>query len=210
MITRGHLAVAALTLLVLASSAACGASNSQTATDGTSATTSSSPAAGSTKSVQATPGNRSSNQSRAATCNDRQGDGKPLDIAAVKLTQVGDQLVVTFTTTTNPPSSGTTFWSLLVASSSGDKAGQLGVKFLDGQQIAHFVFDSGTAQQTNLEDQATVAGKTITARFPYAVVDSYGPGWTWRAATSVNGDDVDACPEEGADPLNPGTLTFPG
>lgn len=38
MITRGHLTVAALTLFVLAGSAACGGSNSQTATGGTSAT----------------------------------------------------------------------------------------------------------------------------------------------------------------------------
>lgn len=202
-------AMTALTLLAVTGLAACGGSGSRTAT-GTPKTEPSSPASSSPMSTETTPGTGSSQQARAVTCNDPPGDGRPLDISAVKLAHVGDHLVVNFTTTTTPPSSGTTLWSLQVASASGDKAGQLGVKFLDGRQIAHFVFDLGTAKQTNLEGGTTVAGKTLTASFPYAAVTSLGLNWTWRAETSVDGLDVDACPQEGDDPLNPATLTFPG
>jgi hypothetical protein len=126
------------------------------------------------------------------------------------LAHTDDQLVVTFTTTAAAPTAGTALWSLMVASAAGDKSGQLGVKFLDGGQIAHFVFDFGTAQQTNLQRPVAVTAKTITASFPYTALDALGVDWTWRAVTNVDGNDVDSCPQEGNDSPSPTKLTFPG
>jgi hypothetical protein len=85
---------------------------------------------------------------------------------------------------------------------------QLGVKFLGGKQIAHFTFDFGSAQQQNVTGAVSLAGTMLAAEFPYDAVAGLGETWKWSATTNVQGDDVDNCPDEGPDSLNPRTVSF--
>lgn len=149
-------------------------------------------------------------KAEAATCADKSGDGRPADIRSVALRHDGDQLVARFQLTSRPPGSGTVHWAILVSSPSGDRALQLGVKFLDGKQIAQYVFDAGSAKQENVPGDVSLAGTVLTAAFPYDAVAELGATWKWSATTNVQGDDVDDCPDEGDDALNPRTVSFPG
>jgi hypothetical protein len=88
-------------------------------------------------------------------------------------------------------------WSVTAWSRSGDRAFQLGVKYLDGEQIAYFVFDVGGAQQQNLPGTPSLDGPVLTALFPYDAIEDLGQRWRWSAGTNVEGDDVDDCPDEG-------------
>jgi hypothetical protein len=142
-------------------------------------------------------------------CRDKAGDGKPADIRSVALRRDGDRLMIRFELTARPPTAGTALWAVSAASPSGDEALQLGVKFLDGKQIAHFTFDFGSAQQQNLPGAASLEGAVLIADFPYQAVARLGQSWRWSATMNVQGDDVDSCPDKGADSLNPRTESFP-
>lgn len=139
---------------------------------------------------------------------DKKGDGKPADIRSVALRRNGDRLVIRFELTAPPPSAGTVLWVINAASPSGNEALQLGFKFLDGKQIAHFIFDYGSAQQ-NLTGDVSLAGTALIAEFPYDAVAELGETWSWSATTNVQGDDADECPDKGDDGLNPRTESFP-
>jgi hypothetical protein len=82
-------------------------------------------------------------------------------------------------------------------------------KWLDGELIAYFVFDSAEAQQQNLDGQPVVDGKVVTAVFPWDAVSDLGAVWNWSATTTVEGEDADYCPEPGAEVLNPKKARFP-
>jgi hypothetical protein len=82
--------------------------------------------------------------------------------------------VIRFELTARPPTAGTAPWVISAASPSGGRALQLGVKFLDGKQIAHFTFDFGSAQQQNLIGAVSLAGTMLTAEFPYDAVAGLG------------------------------------
>jgi hypothetical protein len=100
-------------------------------------------------------------------------------------------------------------WAILAASPSGDQALQLGVRFQDGKQTTQYVFNVGSAEQQNLPTDASLAGTVLTARFPFGTVAELGKSWKWSATTNAGGDDVDDCPDEGDDALNPRTVRFP-
>jgi hypothetical protein len=168
----------------------------------------------STAASPATPGSEptttgSPSPAQASTCTDKRGDGESADIRSVVLREDGDRLEVMFELTSQPPSAGTVHWAILASSPSGDRALQLGVRFQDGKQIAHYVFDVGSADQKNLPGAASLAGAVLTTAFPYAAVAELGRTWKWSATTNVQGDDVDDCPDEGDDALNPRTVSFP-
>ncbi len=112
--------------------------------------------------------------------------------------------------TDRPPAVGTVLWSVTAFDLPGDQGLQLGVKHLDGEQIAYFVFDHDDAQQQNLPGTASVNGSVLTAAFPHDALQALGQRWKWHAVMTVEGNDVDRCPNEGSDPMKPRTLTFPG
>jgi hypothetical protein len=94
------------------------------------------------------------------------------------------------------PSNGTALYSATVFDDTGEHGVQLGVKYLDGEQIAYFVFSFDTYEQTNLNGAASVNGNTVSASFPAA---DLGPlrkadPASWSAAFSVEGNDVGECP----------------
>lgn len=144
----------------------------------------------------------------AATCTDTTGDGKPADIRSITLRRASEQLLVQFKLTARPLSAGTVLYSILASSPNGDRALQLGVKYLDGQQIAYFVFD-GEGPQQNLPGNASRDGSLLTAAFPYDAVTVLGETWKWSGNTNVEGRDVDDCPNAGADFRHPKKARFP-
>lgn len=111
------------------------------------------------------------------------------------LEQTDDGLVMTFAGLSVSPS-GTVLYSVTAFDDAGENGGQLGVKYQDSEQVGYFVFDFGTAEQTNLEGSPQVSGDTVTA----SVADAdLGPlseveVASWSAAYSVNGKDVGTCP----------------
>jgi hypothetical protein len=147
---------------------------------------------------------------RAASCTDAAGDGGPADLTTVELVEGGEGLRATFTlaaplnTTT-----GTALLSLMVSSQDGGTARQLGAKWIDGESVV-FVFDSGTAQNEYVKVPPIVDGGTVNVTFPRSAIEGLGDNWGWAATTSVDGADVDHCPEPTDDVLHPALLTFPG
>jgi len=117
----------------------------------------------------------------------------------------GDNLTATFTGTPIAPTDTTGLY-VSVYDSSGNNGGQMGAKFLDGEQIAYFVFDSGAANQVNLDGEADVSGSTVVLTFPKdaGMLDGLDLA-KWNAAYTLAGNDVGNCPSGGA-----ATLPFPG
>lgn len=121
------------------------------------------------------------------------------------LEQSDNGLAMTFTGLP-VPQTGTALYSVTAHDAAGEQGGQLGVKYQGGEQIAYFVFDFGTAEQTNLEGEAETSPDGITA----TVADAdLGPlsgveVASWSVAYNVNGNDVGTCPG-GID-----SLPFPG
>jgi hypothetical protein len=118
--------------------------------------------------------------------------------------------MVKFKLTARPPRVGIVLYSVTASSMKGDRVRQLGVKYLDGQQIAYFVFDpGGEPLQRNLAGNASRADSLLTAAFPYDAIAALGETWEWSGSTTVEGRDVDDCPNAGADTLNPKKARFP-
>jgi hypothetical protein len=131
------------------------------------------------------------------------------DLIGVVLARSADKFRVTWTTRRAAPASGTALWSLFVGSADGSESRQLGLKILDGRVIGHFVFDVRTAQQQNVNTARAPTGVNAIAEFPIEAVDSLGEGAHWAAGVNADGNDSDACPDVGPDPLNPQTLPLP-
>ena len=115
--------------------------------------------------------------------------------AHVTLTDDGENLVATFT---GQPvaDTNTTGYYITVYDKTSNNGGQLGVTYLDGEQISYFVFDEGEAVQENLPGEATVDGDTVTAKFPKsagALADVEIA--KWNAAFTLAGNDVGNCPK---------------
>lgn len=126
-----------------------------------------------------------------ATCSQRIAGASELSLTKTELRSTDEGLEVTWITSAPMPSSGTVLYS--VAASSGVDL-QLGVKFLDGAQIALFVFDFLEGGQSNLDGTATVEDTSVRAVFPQAEIDPLGKRFAWWAGLNVDGNDVDTCP----------------
>jgi hypothetical protein len=102
-----------------------------------------------------------------------------------------------FTFTGQPvPPSGTALYSATIFDKTGEYGVQLGVKFLDGEQIGYFVFSEDMVEQTNLDGEATVDSDTVSGSFPADSLGSLadaGPA-SWSAAINIEGTDVGLCP----------------
>jgi hypothetical protein len=140
-------------------------------------------------------------------CTDATGDAKTNDLRTVSLKRNGDHLSVTWNLVKRDTGAGTAGFYLNVASEDGNAAGQLGVTYNDGHQSGYFTF-----RDTNKEipGEAPTTRTSVTGSFPMAELQAYGPNFTWSAATTRNGKDVDACPDSTGDILNPAKLRFAG
>ena len=101
------------------------------------------------------------------------------------------------------PTTGTVLYVIDASDDSGNVSLNLGVKYLDGSQIAYYVFDFDSAYQTDLEGYATQQGNRVEAFFPQDAIADLEGRFMWRSVLNVRGDDVDSCPAGG-------DLPFPG
>ena len=124
------------------------------------------------------------------------------------LDRTANELRVTFTLVKPLPEAGSSGVFLNLSNPDGSVAMQTGVKWLDGAQIAYFVFDSGSAIQQNLSGEALVKGETIVATFPVDSLSPLGNLWEVQAVSSIDGKDADTAPEPGDDVLNPNRVTL--
>lgn len=70
------------------------------------------------------------------------------------------------------PPDGKVLWSVFFATPT-DRPRQLG-QLIDGQFSAQFIFDFGTGQQHDMDDDVAVAGDALVARYPLSAVDGWG------------------------------------
>lgn len=110
------------------------------------------------------------------------------------LTMKGDDLIAKFVTDGSVTDDVRAFYSVMVASSSGDKAKQLGLAFEHGERTSFFVFDAGEAKNQDLSGSTSQEGPHVVANFPASAVTDLGDGWTWTAGLSIDGTDVGFCP----------------
>ncbi|MGA8257825.1 MAG: hypothetical protein WB767_14750, partial [Nocardioides sp.] len=124
-----------------------------------------------------------SGQPRTATC---ALDGER-DIDVV-LDETGDALGVVFNGEAVAPS-GDSLYSVTVFDAAGENGVQVGMQFLDGEQVAYFIFDFSTAQQVNLPGAIVVDGKRIAGAFPLDEMDALSNAQiaSWSAAYSYLG-----------------------
>ena len=69
-----------------------------------------------------------------------------------------------------------------------------------------------TYRDTNKEiaDGAKVTPTSVTGSFPMSELEQYGPHFSWSATTTRDGNDVDACPDDSGDFMNPAEMRFAG
>ena len=155
-----------------------------------------------------TPSAAVSRPPTAAEVTDPKGDGQVgPDLTSVKLAKAGTDLVVTWTLTAPLPTTDTAGLYLNVASLDGSRAGQLGLLYLNGRQISHFVMLSGE-RNNEIPSAVTNSGNTITASFPLALLSPLGSTITWQAVATAARKDSDTAPDPGPDWLHPKTYAF--
>jgi hypothetical protein len=150
-----------------------------------------------------------SKQMVAASALDPAKDASHADVRKVALAHQNDSLAVDITLAASLPITESALVVVWVASADGESSRQLGMKWVDGELAAFFVFDSSVATQENLDGAPALKGGRIQATFPWSAVGDLGAGWTWRVVTNVDGKDVDSCPDEGSDALRPAKYVFP-
>lgn len=195
-----HASIIVSTAVLLA---ACGSPSSPSSGDSTPTGTvlPISPATASTSSTVGQPHGH-------ASATDNEGDGGDADLLGVGLGGSTSGLNVTYKLSTEPATTGTTLLAIFVTTPNGDQSWQLGLKYIDGDANV-FVFDMASGTQDNVDTTPQAQGGTVSVVFPAESVAPLGSSFKWRAVTNVDGTDVDSCPDEGDDMLNPVMASFP-
>lgn len=130
-------------------------------------------------------------------CKDAAGDSKSkaVDLDQVRLLSDGSLMFMTFTTAANVPATGTVLYSVTAWSADGKTGYQLGAKFQNGKEIANFVYNLTTNKQENITNGAVAADKTVSTRYPLAKLSGLGDTFGWSGTVTVDGADVDRCPD---------------
>ena len=149
-------------------------------TPGTTSPTSSAP-------LQAAP--------KGNACLDAKSDATKNDLTTVTLKRDGDYLDVTWTMVKRDTGAGKASFYLNVVSETGDASGQLGVRYLDGRQVAYPTFHDTNKE---ISGSAQTTPTSVTASFPMSEFKQVGPNFKWQAATSGDDNEMDACPAVGS------------
>jgi hypothetical protein len=142
-----------------------------------------------------TPAKAQPSKEDSNACKDPKSDATTNDLTSVALKRDGDYLDVTWTMVKRDTGAGKAGFYLNVASEDGTAGGQLGVKYLDGRQVAYFTFFDTNKE---ISGSAQVTAKSVTASFPMSELDQVGPNFMWQGATIRDSNDMDACPEVGS------------
>ena len=131
-----------------------------------------------------------------ATCKDPAGDAEINDIQSISLMRHGDDLMVTWTVKSRVNLGGESVGFLLnLSSKNGRHDGQASVRFTNGKQSSFSTSSSTEATSKELDRQAEVAGRSVVASFPMADLAEFGLPFRYSAATTLDGEDLDACPD---------------
>ncbi len=136
-----------------------------------------------------------------STCVDETGDGSSgVDIQEVSLSNDGSLVFasVKLTEPVQPTDVDSLSFLTLAYSADGEQGYQFGTKFSGGSEIANFVFDTTAASQENVTNGAVFADGQVAVRYPVALLESLGPGFTWYTTVTLDGQDVDSCGDSSA------------
>jgi hypothetical protein len=112
-------------------------------------------------------------------------------LAAATVNRRLSDVALTWTVDGETPRSGTWLLSTTLTGGADGPIHQFGVKFLDGDLIASFVFDHVAAQQYNFAQVTPQrVGDRWSATFPTADLDIAASG-RWRANLTVDGADTE-------------------
>lgn len=114
-------------------------------------------------------------------------------------------MFVEFTTLGDIPTVGTVLYSVTAWSPDGKTGYQFGAKFQNGREIANFVYNLTTNKQENITNGAVAADKTVSTRYPLAKLMGLGDTFGWSGTVTVDGTDVDRCPDGDAKTPFPGS-----
>ncbi|MDD1478675.1 hypothetical protein [Arthrobacter sp. H16F315] len=130
-------------------------------------------------------------------CKDGAGDStsKAVDLDQVRLLSDGSLMFVVFTTGDDVPTTGTVLYSITAWSLDGKTGYQIGSKFQNGREIANFVFNLTTSKQENITNGAVAADKQVSTRYPLSKLAGLGAAFAWSGTVTVDGADVDRCPD---------------
>src|SRR4029079_14130355 len=92
---------------------------------------------------------------------------------------------------------GTTSFYLNVVSETGDASGQLGVRYLDGRQVAYPAFHDTNKE---ISGSAQTTPTSVTASSPMSELQQVGANFKWQSATSGSDNHMHACPPVGSTP----------
>jgi hypothetical protein len=78
----------------------------------------------------------------------------------------------------------------------GDASRDLGVKYVDGAQVAYYVFSPIDQTTRSLSGIAQVEEGRVIATFPMDELEYLGTPFRWRAYLDIDGKNVDLCPSK--------------
>lgn len=132
-----------------------------------------------------------------STCDDVTGDSSGnVDLEQVKLISDGARMFLTFDAVNDVPETGTILYSATAWSEDGETGFQMGVKFEDGQEIANFVYNLATYSQKNITNApAETEHSRVSVHYPLAELEGLGETFNWSASVTVDGTDIDRCPD---------------
>jgi hypothetical protein len=85
---------------------------------------------------------------------------------------------------------------LNLSSTDGQHGGQASVRYTNGEQSSFSTFSFADAQNKELDRKAEVSGSSVIASFPMENLADYGLPFRYSGATTLDGEDVDACPND--------------
>ncbi|MFE5339890.1 hypothetical protein ACFQ80_06695 [Isoptericola sp. NPDC056578] len=134
-----------------------------------------------------------------STCTDDRGDGSNgVDIEEVSLSNDGSLVFasVTLSEPIEPADVNDLSFLTLARSADRESSYQFGTKFLDGAEIANFVFDMNASDQESVTNGAVFADGQVSVRYPVALLEPLGSDFTWVSTVTQDGKDVDSCGDE--------------
>ncbi|TDT30890.1 hypothetical protein [Naumannella halotolerans] len=109
----------------------------------------------------------------------------------VALITANDSLMIRFQFDNLDISAGTLLFGVFASSQDGTRSFQYGIKYLDAERIAYFVFDHASPNQQNWRDIEPTRSQTeVLAPFPVAEFDQLGPNPSLLAYVNVDGRDT--------------------
>jgi hypothetical protein len=131
-----------------------------------------------------------------SVCEDAAGDGDgAADLERVTLLSDGELLFITYKVPEDLSSTGTVLYSVTAWNSAGDTGYQMGTKFQGDVEIANYIFSFDSSSQKNLDNGTVAVDGEVNARYPLKDLQGLGDEFTWSAAITVDGTDVDRCPD---------------